>query len=348
MTASISLRAKIIREGAMNFKRIVSFALALMIGIVLVLYAYFRQAPPSPLPIVITQFATPHSGLLHIAEAKGYFASEGLRVTVKTVETGHEAITQVLQREADVGTTAETPVAKALAEGKQPKIIANIFSSRWSSGIVVRKDRGILQPADLKGKRIGFISGTNVHYDLETFLAFHNIPLDAVIMVPGTADQLVAAITAGELDAASIWEPWISQIRQKLSGNTETYFPQGIYSETVALVVRPDYVRLNRAAVDRLLRALLKAELFAETHPDKALDIITAASGMNAGVLRLHSEALAFELSLAQPLLLATENEVGWFFRRGLVPAGPAPDVLQAFETEPLRAIKPIGVTISK
>ena len=334
----------------MNFKRIVSVVVAALvgIGIVWVLYARFRQAPPSPLPIAITQFATPHSGLLHIAEAKGYFAAEGLRVTVKTVETGHQAITQVLQREADVGSTAETPLAKALAEGKQPKIIANIFSSRWSSGIIVRKDHGILQPTDLKGKRIGFIFGTNVHYDLETFLAFHNIPLDAVTMVPGTADQLVTAITAGELDAASTWEPWISQIRQKLGGNTETYFPQGIYSETVALVVRPDYVRLNRTAVDRLLRALLRAELFAETHPDEAIGIIEVASGMNTGTLRLHSEALAFELSLAQALLLATENEVGWFFRRGLVPAGAAPDVLQAFEIEPLRAIKPISVTISK
>ena len=332
----------------MNVRRVVLFAVAPIVGIVLILYAHFRQPPPSPLSIVITQFATPHAGLLHIAEAKGYFAAEGLSVTIKTVETGHEAIKQVLQGEADFGNSAETPIAKALAEGKQPRIIANIFSSRWSSGIVVRKDHGILQPADLKGKRIGFIFGTNVHYDLETFLAFHNIPLDAVTMVPGTADQLVTAITSGEMDAASIWEPWISQIQQKLGGNTETFFPQGIYSETIALVVRPDYVRRNRAAVDRLLRALLKAELFAETHREEAGNIIASASGTSAGTLRPHGDTLALELSLTQALLLSTENEVGWFFRRGLVPAGPSPDVLQAFETEPLRALKPSSVTISK
>ena len=334
----------------MNVRRVVSFAVAPLVGlgIVLVLYAHFRQPPPSLLPIVITQFATPHAGLLHIAEAKGYFAAEGLSVTIKTVETGHEAITQVLQGEADFGSSAETPIAKALAEGKQPRIIANIFSSRWSSGIVVRKDHGILQPADLKGKRIGFIFGTNVHYELETFLAFHNIPLDSVTLVPGTADELVTAITTGEVDAVTNWEPWISQIHQKLGNKAETFFPEGIYLETIALVVRPDYVARHRAAVDRLLRALLQAELFAETHPDQALSIIASASGLNASDLGGHGHPLIYELTLKQSLLRATENEVRWFFKRGLVAAGPFPDVLEAFETEPLRALKPAGVTIVK
>lgn len=334
----------------MNLRRAVLFAVAPLvgIGIVLVLYAHFRQPPPSLLPIVITQFATPHAGLLHIAEAKGYFAAEGLGVTIKTVVTGHEAITQVLQGEADFGTTAETPFAKALAVGKQPRVIANIFSSRWYSGIVVRKDHGILQPADLKGKRIGFILGTNVHYELETFLAFHNIPLDAVTLVPGTADELVTAITAGEVDAASNWEPWISQIHQKLGGNAETFYPEGMYLETVALAVRPDYVARHRPTVDRLLRALLKAELFAETHPDQALSIIASASGLNAGGLGARGRPLIYELTLKQSLLRATENEVRWFFKRGLAPPAPFPDVLQAFETEPLRALKPAGVTIVK
>jgi len=132
----------------MTVKRGVFFAAALVVGIGvgLILYSAFRQPPPSPLPIVIGRFKTPHSGLVHIAEAKGYSAEEGLTATIKTVLTGHEAITQVLRGEVDVGSTAETPIARALAEGKQPKIIATIFSSRWSSGIVVRKDYGILNP----------------------------------------------------------------------------------------------------------------------------------------------------------------------------------------------------------
>jgi hypothetical protein len=52
------------------------------------------------------------------------------------------------------------------------------------------------------------------------------------------------------------------------------------------LVVRPGYVVSNRETTDRLLRALLKAESFAETHPDQAIDIVVLASGVGANVLR--------------------------------------------------------------
>ncbi|MFD2273838.1 hypothetical protein ACFS07_30085 [Undibacterium arcticum] len=113
-------------------------------------------------------------------------------------------------------------------------------------------------------------------------------------------------------------------------------------------MVRSDYVARNRESTDRLLRALLKAEFFAETHPNQAIDIIASASGIAASALRGHGDPLTYELTLKQALLLATENQVRWNFRRGLVPSGPFPDVLHAVETEPLRALKPTGVTISK
>ena len=335
---------------AMHVKRVVFPAVALMllgIATALVLHASLRR-PAALLPVVIVQLQVPHSGLLQIAEAKAYFAEQGLNVTLKTVLTGNEAISQVLRGDADVGSTAETPVAKALAEGKQPRIIATIFSSRWSSGIVVRKDHGILQPADLKGKRIGFVFGTNTHYDLETFLSFHDIALASVSMVPGMPDELVAAMLAGKLDATSIWMPYMTQLQQKLGDQVETFYPKEGYAQTFNLVVRADYVAHNRVAVDRLLRALLEAESFAETHPEQAIGIIAKASGLDSGTLRGHGDALTYELTLKQSLLIATENQIRWYVRRGLAPGAPFPDVLAAIETEPLRALKPSRVTISK
>jgi NitT/TauT family transport system substrate-binding protein len=341
------------KPDAMDMKRAVFFLVALIVVavvavIALTLYSRIRQLPLSPLPIVIAKLKAPHSGLLDIAEAKGYFAQEGLLATIKTVPTGHEAISLVLRGEADVGSTAETPIAKALAEGKQPKVIATIFSSRWSSGLVARKDHGIFKPADLRGKRIGFIFGTNTHYDLETFLAFYSIPLDSVSMVPGTPDELVSALVSGKVDAASIWIPYMSQMQQRLGNDAQTFYPDGFYSQMFNLVVRPGYVVSNRETTDRLLRALIKAESFAETHPDQAIDIVALASGVDASVLRGHGDPLTYDLNLKQSLLLAIENEVRWLVRRGFVPSGPLPDVLHAFETEPLRAIKPTGVTISR
>lgn len=338
-------------------RRMVGFSLVLATALVLSWFLYSTALLPSwlrsapeiiPIPIVIVRFQTLHSGLIHIAVAKGYLAEAGLTATLKTILTGHEAIDQVLGGQADVGTSAETPFAMALAEGRQPKILATIFASQWSSGIVARKDSGIFMPADLKGKRIGYVFGTNTHYDLETFLEFHNIALGAVTLVPGLPPQLVRDLVSGNIDAASIWMPFMSQMQEKLGKNAQTFLAPGFYAQTVNLFVGPDFMRLHHEAGIRLLKALYKAELFVQAYPDEALDIIAAASNLKAGALRGHGDPLTYELTLKQSLLLATENQIRWYFRRGFVAKRAFPDVLSAFETVPLHALKPASVTIVK
>lgn len=304
--------------------------------------------PAAPIPVVVSTIQAPHSGLFYIADAKGFFLDEGLSPTFRAAPTGYDSIGDVLAGRADFAGAAETPAARHLAEGKQPRVIATLFNSRWNSAIVARKDRGIQQPGDLKGRRIGIVFSTATHYMLETFLAFHDIPLEAVTLVRYKPDEMLPALAAGEIDAASIWNPFLAQMQQRLGDRLQTFYPQEFYSEVFLLVVSPDYVERQREAVDRMLRALLRADGFAREHPQEALRIIAAATNTDANALTGQGQPLTFELALQQFVLLAMENEVRWYFRRNLVPPGPFPDVLQAFEPEPLRALKPEVVTITK
>lgn len=335
----------------MTIKRLAPFGIVLIAGFAAAIIQYYplRRSASPPIPVVIATLRTPHSGLVLIAEAKGYFAEEGLSATVKTALTGYEAIGQVLKGEADVGGAAETPIARTLAEGKDIRVIATTFSSSLNVGIVTRKDHGIFEPADLKGKKIGFVYGTATHYMLETFLAFHGIPVESVSLIQVNPNDTVSALISGDLDAAASWIPYLSRMQQQLEDNSRTFYPTEFYNETLNLVVRPDYLAHNREAAERLLRALLKAELFAADHPDEADQIIASASNIEAGFLGGAGDPMPHEVTLKQSVLLATENEVRWCFRRGLAPQTASfPDVLKAFETEPLRAVKPSAVSIVK
>ncbi|BAL22393.1 ABC transporter substrate-binding protein [Azoarcus sp. KH32C] len=323
-------------------------AVLVVIGIVAALESSSSRPLPAPIPIVIARLRAPISGLVDIAIAKDYFAAEGLSATIQSPALGYDAIQAVLQGNADVGTTAETPIAKVLLEGRQLKIVGSIFNSVEDPGIVGRRDRGVIQPKDLKGKRIGIVAGTASHYLLETFLAYHRIPLEDVTLVQIKPDQLVSALVSGEVDAEAVWHPFLYQVQQQLGERAEYFSTSGIYSFNFNLVVRSDYAQLHREAIDRLLRALLKAEAFAAKHPDEAMTIIASASGTDIAALRANWNPLAYEVTLNQSLLLATESEARWILRRGFVPAGSVPDVLNAFEIEPLRALKPSGVSIVK
>lgn len=335
----------------MRSTRAYAFALAVAVALLGGTAMWWHSARPRAeplLPIVIARLQSPHSGLIHIAQARGYFAAEGLDASIHTAGTGYEAINEMLAGKADVATSAETPIARTLAEGKYLKVISTIFTSQSNSGLVARKDRGIARPEDLKGKRIGFVLGTATHYELEAFMAFNDIALSSVTLAPGKPEELVSWVASGTIDAASVWTPYLNQMQEQLGGNALTFSPKQFYSEMTNIVVRADYVSRHREETDRLLRALEKAESFADSHPDEAALIVATASGLSPQALRGQGEPLTHELTLKQSLVLATENEVRWWFRRGLVPPGPFPDVLDAFETEPLRALKPTAVTVSK
>ena len=99
-------------------KRMALIILATALGLLLCapwyvpLFVSLLRSAPKPIPIVIVRFQTLHLGLIHIVQAKGYFTKAGLTATVNTMLTGHEAIVQVLDGQADVGTSAKTPLAK--------------------------------------------------------------------------------------------------------------------------------------------------------------------------------------------------------------------------------------------
>lgn len=301
-----------------------------------------------PLPIRFAQLQSPHSGMLQIAEAVGYFAQEGVTATVLVTPTGYHAIQAVLKGEADVAGSAVPPIARILDEGHRLKIIATIYTATANAGIVARRDRGIVHAADLKGKRVGFIFGTATHYMLETFLAYHGVRLEDVTFVPLEVSQMVNAMDEHNLDAVSTWNPYFSQIRRALGAAATVFSSDEIYAETYSLVVREDFVARNPEQVSRMLRALLKAEAFIRSEPDQAFQIIATHSKTDASLLRGPGNERVYQLTLGQSLLLATENTVEWYFRRGLVPTGPVPDVLEAFDTDPLAAVKPTGVSIVK
>lgn len=325
----------------------VLLALALATGTALVVAPFVGRDDSAPLaqPIVIARLPTPHSGLLHIAEAKRYLADEGLRAAMVPVATGAEAIAQVLRGAADVGTTAQTPLARALAEGKHPKVIASIHTSQWNSGLVARKDSGIAQPSDLAGKRIGVVPGTRAHHMLEAFLAFHALAPDAVSTVALEVDDLVDALETGAVDAVITWMPHLARAQERLGSNGLTFSAHSRKLAAFNLVVRPDYLPARRDAVDRLLRALSRAEAFLASHPDQATAIIAAASGMDPRVLARERGQANYGLSLKAALAADLAQEVRWHVERGLVPGGTEPNVA-AFEPEPLRALRPGDVTI--
>ena len=83
-------------------------------------------------------------------------------------------------------------------------MIATISTSSHQIKLVGRRSAAISLPAHLAGKRVGTVLGSSAQYFLDSWLLFHDIDPQRTKVVGFAADQLVAALQRGAVDAVAI------------------------------------------------------------------------------------------------------------------------------------------------
>lgn len=286
------------------------------------------------------------SGLVLIAQAKGYFAEEGLKLTIRSQSTGKAALETALNGEADLATVAEIPVMFAAINGRPVSIVATIFRTEKDHGIIARKDKGIAKPANLKGKRIGATLGTSGHFALDAFLIQQKLSIGDLKLRNLKPEEMAVALPKGDIDAAATWRPHLSALQTRLGDNGMTFYTEGAYEITFNIAGTRDYIAGHPGTIEKFLRALIRAERFSKEEAGVARKLMAEAMGMDAARLLEMWPGYRFGVSLDQGLLLALENEARWAIRNKLVKKAGMPNYLNHIHLDGLAAVKPAAVTI--
>jgi sulfonate transport system substrate-binding protein len=303
--------------------------------------------PAGPIEKVTIAFATlPETALAQIAQEKGYFLNEGLDVTSHLHSFGKLALAEVLEGQADFATVAETPVMIAIMEGEKVSIIATIQSSTENHAIVARKDKGILTPRDLKGRKIGTTVGITADYFTDAFLAMHGISRKEVEVVNLKPENHEEALVGGRVDAVSTFYPYLKRSLNRLGDDGIAFYEKDIYTETFNVVATQEFIRKNPDKVGKILRALVKAEGFAKDHQEEAQETVADFTKINKDIVRDVWGDNKFGVFLDQSLVLALEEQSQWAIRKGLTSARDVPNYLHYVHFDGLKAVKPEAVRI--
>lgn len=299
-------------------------------------------APASAQPVRIAVAQLPYFSQVLVAGWQGFFAAEGLAVEVVPCVNGRSCLQLLTDNKVDIATVADTPVVTAVHSGLPFDILATVSTSRDNS-FVARADRGIHSPADLVGKRIGFVRGTTGHYFTDTFLTFYGIGLDQVTMVdldPARAPQQLAS---GEVDAAGLYRPHGPAAMRLLRDKAWVMPAPRLYTATMNLVAKPS---LSDADATKLLRAMQRAIAFIRADEPRARALVASRLNLDPLVIEGGWPLMSFRLSLGQSLLTTLEAESRWMRRTGLVTGDTTPDFLARMRSGPLRALDPTAVTL--
>lgn len=301
-------------------------------------------APMEKLSIALP--LAPHAALLHIATAKGYLAEEGLDVTITPVSHGKAAMDLLEQGKADLAFTAEVPFVISVLQGQRVEIAATVVSVANAMAVVARRDRGIKAPRDLLGKRIGVTLGTSGEYCLWAFLVWHKLAPDSVTLVDLPPGQMVQELASGTIDAVSTWEPIKSNVRAALADNALTFTEPDAYTGTYVVAGPSELLKARGAALEKLVRALLKAEAFNQSEPQQALALVAGQLKRDVKALEPGWKDFAFKVDLHQSLLVTLEDEAQWAMARGYAARGPVPNFLPHLHLATLLAVQPERVTV--
>ena len=225
-------------------------------------------------------------------------------------------------------------------------IVASIARAYRGAGIVARRDRGIAQAADLKGKTIGVSLGTDGHFVLGVILADHDITPADVHLENTAPTAIVAALSEGKVDAIATWEPLLAEAKKAL-GAASTSFDLGSgFSFWFHLAGRRDYVQQHPVTMQKLLRALLRAEQYVERNPAAAARLIAENTATDPAALDAIWANFRFRISLPQGMLTMLEDQARWAIANRYTKATELPNFLDSIYLDAMLAVQPQAVSI--
>lgn len=216
------------------------------------------------------------------ADAKGYFAEEGIEVELSMFQDGPTEIAAMESGSIDVAYIG--PGAHTLAI--QGNVDVFCFQQLGNADSVVGfASHGVSSLEDLAGKKVGYASGTSSETILRRALASVGLTMDDIDAYDMEISNMISAAVSGSLDACAPWSPSTNTILDQLGDDAQVLCTNVTFSDEAAdcasWVCTPSYAESNKDTLVRFTRALYKAMDFGsqEANYDEVAGYVAAACG---------------------------------------------------------------------
>jgi len=212
-----------------------------------------------------------------LAQRLGFFAKNGLNVTLIDEASGQSSENEVIAGQVQAGSGSYNHTIELQAAGKGLVDVVQLTVAPGEAEMVRANEAGTIKSfKNLRGKNLGiteFGSGTQT---LSSYLLVHNgVPVSAAHFIPvGAGDTFIAAMKQNRIDAGMTTEPTISQLvhsgQAKVLVDLRT--PQtsraalGGNYPFICVFMSPSYVKSNKATVQKIVNAYVETLKWIHTH----------------------------------------------------------------------------------
>ena len=270
-------------QGSKRPVKVIVAVVVVVVAVLAVVVATRGPVTPRALPIVKLNIVTwPGYGPVYLAQSKGFFAEEGVKVDCQIQESTQARRSALIAGQIDlIGITLES-VVLANAKGVPMQAVGISDISDGGDGIIAKKE--IASIKDLKGKRVAYPEGQPSHlyllYHLDKAGLSHTDVTPVLTDDAGKAGEFFAA---GKVDAAVTWEPWLSTASESGKGHT-LVTSKGAKDILIGIfAANRNNVEKSKDKLQRFFRGWYRGLEYVQAHKDECVPVMAKGFGMPAG-----------------------------------------------------------------
>jgi NitT/TauT family transport system substrate-binding protein len=208
-----------------------------------------------------------------LAIDKGYFKELGVEVEAKHVAASSDRVRAVTSGAAAFSNLGRIAVIADMAnDNKSFYYFANVDDSPGNEGCWARP--GFTSFKDLKGKKVA--ANTSAQITMNGLLELEGMAEKDVQFVNLPGGEMAGAITRGDVDAACVWEPLLTNVKNAAPGGKLL----GLDSDTPSFkkfgtMASPDIMIISRKIVDetpelakKIITAIFKGVKYTNDNPE--------------------------------------------------------------------------------
>ncbi len=237
----------------------------------------------------------------YAALEKGFFAEEGLDVTLRERDLSQDNILQVLEGDADYG-IADSILLLFKERGRGVVLVAPIFQHS-PNVLMTLASSDIHSPKDLVGRRLAFYDNDTEGINILAMLARQGVLDQGMIREPFNLDERLENLLAGRIDAATAYatnEP----VRFREAGHAirvldPRHYGVDFYGDI--LFTHQQEAAHNPQRVAAMRRAVIRGWEYALDHKEEIVDLILEKyNTQNKTRAALLQEARGLELFISR------------------------------------------------
>lgn len=216
---------------------------------------------------------------LFIAQDQGYFEEFGIAPSLEIIEDESQYAAALYSNSIQaLGNVLDREVVH-YASGTPETVLFALDESSGGDGVIATAD--IKTVADLKGKTVGLDKSSTSYFFFLSILEANGVNESDITIQEMGADAAGTAFIAGNLDAAVVWEPYLSEASNREGGHvlaSSADYPKIIVD---VMVMRSDFIAENPAAAEGLTAAWYKAIEFYKANPEEGNRIMAEGLGLD-------------------------------------------------------------------